>query len=67
MDSATDNYTNILTVSGKEHQTQNVTCQAEYGSGLILASNQLIIEGFTDRVSSRKRYLGGKKEGVVEF
>ena len=48
MDAATDNYINILTVSGEEHQTQNITCQAEYGPGLILASNQLIIEGFND-------------------
>ena len=46
MDAATDNYTNILTVSGEEHQTQNITCQAEFGSGLILTPNQLIIEGF---------------------
>ena len=45
MDATTDSYTNILTVSGEEHQTQNVTCQADYGSGTIPAPNQLIIEG----------------------
>ena len=54
MDAVTDNYTNVLTVSGEEHQTQNITCQAEYGSGLILASNQLIIEGFNDYYYTRR-------------
>ena len=45
MNATTDNYTNILTVSGEEHQTQNITCQADYGSGHILAPNKLTIEG----------------------
>ena len=45
MNPTTDNYTNILTVSREEHQTQTITCQADYGSGPIHAPNQLTIEG----------------------
>ena len=43
VDAAIDNYTNILTVTG-DHQTQNISCAAEYGSGTNIF-RQLTLKG----------------------
>ena len=44
VDTAIDNYTNILTVTG-DHHTQNISCAAEYGSGTFIVDELIIIEG----------------------
>ena len=44
VDTAIDNYTNILTVTG-DHHTQNISCAAEYGSGTFIVDEPIIIEG----------------------
>ena len=45
LDATTDNYTNILTVTGDYH-TQTISCEADYGSGLFKNNDTLMIEGF---------------------
>ena len=50
LDAATDNYINILTVTG-DHRTQTISCAADYGSGLFKNSGTLTIEGFITHVN----------------
>ena len=44
VDEDTDNYTNILTITG-DHHTQNISCAAECDSGTLIDDELIIIEG----------------------
>ena len=50
LDAATDNYTNILTVTG-DHRTQTISCAADYGLGLFKNSDTLTIKGSKTHVN----------------